>query len=178
MQIQVYPVVSSVSGITGSLGGGHVLTITGLGFSTSNSANKVRVEGMPCQVLSATSTELTCRTAMWNSTVDGFTFFQGGHGVRWAEYPQYYGRYGNTCAITPLFTLKKYRNCNHHLCYSFLRFEFYLHFFFLAILICFAFFFLCSLHKKTYFLICFPLLCLPVMPINYAFLLLLLFDHT
>jgi hypothetical protein len=52
--------ITNVFPASGSLRGGTELTVTGQGFSTVSSQNKVRVGNHDCDVQSSTSTELKC----------------------------------------------------------------------------------------------------------------------
>jgi hypothetical protein len=58
----VYPVIEAVSHHEGSLAGGLLLTVTGKAFDPTAEANVVDIDGVPCAVLSATNTQLVCRT--------------------------------------------------------------------------------------------------------------------
>lgn len=59
------PAITGLSQSAGSMAGGHILTITGSGFSAKTGANKVEVGGIPCEVISETSTEV--RSTYWQS---------------------------------------------------------------------------------------------------------------
>ena len=67
--VQVFPVVESVSGEGGSLAGGHVLRVRGRGFGSVAAAVSVDIAGMPCHVLAAQDTLLTCVTAPWDASL-------------------------------------------------------------------------------------------------------------
>ncbi len=54
--------VSGVSPNRGSLNGGTVLAITGEGFSTNNTDNKVMLGDVQCEVIESTKNEMKCRT--------------------------------------------------------------------------------------------------------------------
>ena len=61
--------ITSVSPSRGGTGGGVVLTITGTGFSTTQSQNKVTIDGTMCMVISATTTEIKCTTGQHHRTI-------------------------------------------------------------------------------------------------------------
>jgi hypothetical protein len=61
--------ITSVSPSRGGTGGGVVLTITGSGFSTTPSQNKVTIDGTMCMVISATATEIRCTTGQHHKTI-------------------------------------------------------------------------------------------------------------
>ncbi len=66
------PLTSTITGVSpsrGGTGGGVVLTITGTGFSTIQSQNKVTIDGTMCMVISATSTEIKCTTGQHHRTI-------------------------------------------------------------------------------------------------------------
>ena len=51
--------ISNINPLTGSLGGGSTLTVTGTGFSLSTD---VTIDGKLCEILSVSSTEIVCIT--------------------------------------------------------------------------------------------------------------------
>ena len=61
--------ITGVSPSRGGTGGGVVLTITGSGFSTTPSQNKVTIDGTMCMVTSATTTEIKCMTGQHHRTI-------------------------------------------------------------------------------------------------------------
>lgn len=61
--------VESVSPSRGGTGGGVVVTIKGSGFSTTQSDNKVTIDGTACAVTSASETEIQCKTGAHNRTI-------------------------------------------------------------------------------------------------------------
>ena len=66
--------VTSVSPLIGSGGGGTILTITGTNFSTQKSQNQVVIgdTGLDiCEILTTTSTELTCRVNAPSEVLNG-----------------------------------------------------------------------------------------------------------
>jgi IPT/TIG domain len=88
-------VVEEVSASEGSVAGGHVLQLRGRGFGNVAGMVDVDVAGMPCRVLAAQDTLLTCVTSPWNeelpasSETDPDVWFPGGAGVLWTEYNTY-----------------------------------------------------------------------------------------
>lgn len=61
--LAMLPSVAVVSPTAGSVAGGTVITLSGSGFSTNLTQNIVFAGGKPCTVLSATVTQITCRTS-------------------------------------------------------------------------------------------------------------------
>ena len=61
--------ITGVSPSRGGTGGGVKLNITGSGFSTTPSQNKVTIDGTMCMVISATTTEITCMTDQHHRTI-------------------------------------------------------------------------------------------------------------
>ncbi|XP_048575327.1 fibrocystin-L-like isoform X2 [Nematostella vectensis] len=61
--------ITSVSPSRGGTGGGVTLTISGSGFSTTPSGNKVTIDGTVCTVNSATATTITCVTGAHSRTI-------------------------------------------------------------------------------------------------------------
>ena len=61
--------ITGVSPPRGGTGGGVRLTITGSGFSSTQSQNKVTIDGTMCTVISATTTEIQCTTGPHNGTI-------------------------------------------------------------------------------------------------------------
>lgn len=59
--VEVYPVIYDVDAATGSLGGGHALTITGLGFSSMKGDNQVRAIDNCQTVLDGFANRGSCR---------------------------------------------------------------------------------------------------------------------
>ena len=59
---EVYPMIRSVSPKIGSAEGGTVITITGTGFSSTLGETTVELGGKSCEILTHTSTEITCVT--------------------------------------------------------------------------------------------------------------------
>ena len=55
--------VTGVSPISGSLGGGQTITISGEGFGSSAANIVVRIGGLPCTVLTAAGAYVTCQTS-------------------------------------------------------------------------------------------------------------------
>lgn len=93
---QVHPVVESVSADTGSLAGGRVLHVQGHGFGNIAESVRVDIAGMPCQVLSATDSAVTCLTSAWDSAVSNNTVFPGGAGI---ALTQFTGRFVQRMAL-------------------------------------------------------------------------------
>ena len=58
--VRVYPKIISLSTQVSGANGGHTLTITGNGFSTTVGNNFVSLQGVPCNVTSASQTLLKC----------------------------------------------------------------------------------------------------------------------
>lgn len=86
MSPQVHPVVESVSAESGSLAGGHVLHIRGHGFGSMEGAVSVDIAGIPCRVLSAADSIITCLTSPWQPSVNNHTAFSGGAGVSLTQF--------------------------------------------------------------------------------------------
>ena len=61
--------ITGVSPSRGGTGGGVRLTITGSGFSSTQSQNKVTIDGTMCMVISATTTEIQCTTGQHHRTI-------------------------------------------------------------------------------------------------------------
>lgn len=63
-------VVTSISPSTGSIAGGTILTVSGRNFATGLSDNQIFIgtsAGSYCEVISATSTQILCRTPALDS---------------------------------------------------------------------------------------------------------------
>jgi hypothetical protein len=77
------PQVSGLSTSSTGLGGGSLVTISGAGFSTVGD-NVVRLAGLPCAVVSASPTQLTCRPAPAAASSPGVVpgvFYPGSAGL-------------------------------------------------------------------------------------------------
>ena len=61
--------ITGVSPSRGGTGGGVVLNITGSGFSSTPSQNKVTIDGTMCMVIFATTTEIKCTTGQHHRTI-------------------------------------------------------------------------------------------------------------
>jgi hypothetical protein len=79
------PLVTSLSYSAAGLNAGSQLVITGSGFSIDPSASAVTLAGMPCNITSATASQLTCipgpAPASTNSTVVANTYYPHGRGM-------------------------------------------------------------------------------------------------
>ena len=62
--------ITSVTPSRGGTGGGTTLTISGTGFSGTQNDNVVSIDGTPCTVTSATSSEIVCRTGNHSRTIE------------------------------------------------------------------------------------------------------------
>ena len=62
--------ITSVTPPQGGTGGGTTLTISGTGFSNTLNENVVTIDGTPCAVTSATSTEIVCSTGNHSRTIE------------------------------------------------------------------------------------------------------------
>ena len=82
-QTIVLPSILSLSTNSGTKFG-QVLTITGVGFSTTASENTVTVGGIACAVTSATSTTLTCDLAA--GTPATLPLYEGSYGIIAEQY--------------------------------------------------------------------------------------------
>lgn len=56
--------VHRISPATGSVSGGTLLTITGFGFGESKDDISVDIDGVPCEVVNVTSSEINCWTGV------------------------------------------------------------------------------------------------------------------
>ena len=61
--------ITSVSPARGGTGGGVILTITGSGFSTTPSLNRVTIDGTLCLVISSSTVEIKCTTGQHSRTI-------------------------------------------------------------------------------------------------------------
>lgn len=68
------------------MAGGHVLHVRGRGFGSTADSVSVDIAGMPCHVLSATDSVVTCLTSQWEPSVSNHTAFVGGAGVNITQY--------------------------------------------------------------------------------------------
>jgi hypothetical protein len=81
LDLQVFPVVEEVSASEGSVAGGHVLQVRGRGFGNVAGMVDVDVAGMPCRILAAQDTLLTCVTSPWDAAAAAKATHVGGAGV-------------------------------------------------------------------------------------------------
>eukprot|EP01040_Poterioochromonas_malhamensis_P001800 gene1800-1926_t len=66
--VQLSPTITSISPAMGSMGGGTVVTIQGSGFSKTLLNNAVFIGGLPCDVISADYSVVTCTTRSLESS--------------------------------------------------------------------------------------------------------------
>ena len=84
----VSPVITSVSPSQGGIAGGTILTIKGFGFSGVVNDFNVLAGGVPCDVISATPSQLTCVTRpieVLGSTQSVFTSFMNSSSAPFVE---------------------------------------------------------------------------------------------